>query len=90
MLKNPDCLAKVTDEVRSAFRSEDEITLISVQRLSYMLDCLTEALRLYPPVPTGMPRATPKGGATIDGFFVPEHVSSCARWTALPSSVPLS
>jgi cytochrome P450 len=74
LLENPECLAKVTDEVRSAFRSEEEITLLTVQRLSYMLDCLSEAVRMYPPVPAGLPRITPKGGATIDGVFVPEYV----------------
>jgi cytochrome P450 len=75
LLKNPESLAKVKEEVRSAFGSEEEITLISVQKLNYMLDCLTEALRFYPPVPVGMPRSIPKGGATVDGFFIPEDVS---------------
>jgi cytochrome P450 len=75
LLDNPHCLAKATQEVRSAFKSEDEITLISVQTLSYMLECLTETLRLYPPIPIGLPRATPEGGATIDGVVVPENVS---------------
>ncbi|KAI1209013.1 cytochrome P450 ClCP1 [Annulohypoxylon truncatum] len=69
---NPDKLEKLTQEVRSSFNNDDEITLSSVSRLSYMLACLNESLRMYPPVPTGMPRQSPKGGCFILGKFVPE------------------
>jgi len=62
----------VTEEVRSNFASDDEITLTSVGRLAYMLKCLKESLRMYPPVAAGMPRVVPKGGAKIAGTFVPE------------------
>lgn len=68
-------MKKLTDEVRTTFQSEEEIDLTSVNKLSYMLACLDETLRVYPPVPTGLPRIVPKGGATIAGKFVPEDVS---------------
>lgn len=35
LLKNPRCLSKVTEEVRSAFQSEHDITFASVQNLPY-------------------------------------------------------
>ncbi|KAK3321733.1 putative cytochrome P450 [Apodospora peruviana] len=73
LLRHPECLRKATEEVRSTFRSEKDITLTSVARLEYMLACLNEALRRYPPVPFGLPRVTPKGGASIIGEFMPEH-----------------
>ncbi|KAI0894774.1 cytochrome P450 ClCP1 [Annulohypoxylon nitens] len=76
---NPDKLQKVTEEVRSAFKNDDEITLTSVGKLSYMLACLNECLRAYPPVPTGMPRVSPKGGCFVLGKFVPEG-SVVAVW----------
>jgi hypothetical protein len=76
LLRNPDCLARLADEVRAAFRAEDDITLTSAGRLTYMLACLNEALRYYPPAATGFPRVTPPGGATIAGHYVPEKVSS--------------
>ena len=72
---NPDKLEKVTKEVRTSFANDDEITLTSVAKLSYMLACLNECLREYPPVPTGLPRQVPKGGCFILGKFVPESVS---------------
>ena len=76
LLSNPETLKKVVEEVRTSFKSESDITLTSVSCLTYMLACLNEALRSYPPVPFGMPRFVPKGGAKISGEFVPEDVSS--------------
>ncbi|KAK8103395.1 cytochrome p450 [Apiospora kogelbergensis] len=72
LLQAPTCLSKLAHEVRTSFESEDEITMSSVGKLTYMIACLNETLRRYPPVPTGMPRVVPKGGATVIDHFVPE------------------
>lgn len=74
LLTNPDKLQKLTAEVRSAFKSEDEINIVSVNKLTYMLACLDEGLRMYPPIANGLPRVVPKGGANIIGTYVPENV----------------
>jgi cytochrome P450 len=74
-LTNPEALKKLTAEIRGAFKSKDEIDFATVSTLPYLLACLEEALRMYPPVPIGLPRVVPKGGATIAGTFVPENVS---------------
>ncbi|KAF9875733.1 cytochrome p450 [Colletotrichum karsti] len=73
LLKNPDKMHKLTKEVRTMFQTEEEIDLTSVNKLSYMLACLDETLRMYPPVPTGLPRVAPEGGATVAGRYVPEN-----------------
>lgn len=73
LLSNPDKLARLTDEVRNAFQSEEDITMAKASQLDYMLACLEETMRLYPPVPIGMPRIVPKGGRFISGSFVPER-----------------
>ncbi|KAI1460531.1 cytochrome P450 [Annulohypoxylon moriforme] len=79
---NPDKLAKLTQEVRSTFNSEEEITLLSVNNLSYMLACLNEAFRMYPPVAADLPRVVPKGGATIGGKYVAENsIVSVWQWS---------
>ncbi|GAW18921.1 hypothetical protein ANO14919_084040 [Xylariales sp. No.14919] len=81
LLTHPEILKKLEQEVRSAFKSDDEITLSSVGNLSYMLACLNESLRRYPPVVTGLPRVGPKGGAMVDGHFVPQGtVLSVFQW----------
>lgn len=76
---NAEAMKKLTAEIRGTFKSEDEIDFESVSRLPYLLACLDEALRMYPPVPTGLPRVVPKGGATIAGNYVPEKVSGAKQ-----------
>jgi cytochrome P450 len=74
LLKNPEKLEKLTKEIRSAFKAEKEIDFKSVSELRYLIACLEEGLRIYPPVPTGLPRRVPAGGETIAGHFIPERV----------------
>lgn len=75
LLKNPDALRRLTEEVRTTFENEKDIDFLSVSSLEYMLACLDEALRIYPPAAAGFPRVVPQGGGTIAGHFVPEGVS---------------
>ncbi|PKS09442.1 hypothetical protein jhhlp_004057 [Lomentospora prolificans] len=89
LLNNPAAYEKLKAEVRSTFKSEDEINFASVQNLSYMLACLNESLRLFPPVAIGLPRQVPEGGATIAGHYVPEGtVVDVYQWAInrLPSN----
>ncbi|KAI1078406.1 cytochrome P450 ClCP1 [Whalleya microplaca] len=76
---HPENLQRLVEEVRTSFNSDEEITLTSVSKLTYMLACLNEALRRYPPVPAGLPRVVPKGGAYILDKFVPEG-TAVAVW----------
>jgi cytochrome P450 len=69
---NPEALKKLEHEVRSTFKNDSEITLTSVSSLHYMLACLDESLRCYPPVSGALPRVVPKGGAMVAGKFIPE------------------
>lgn len=75
LLSNPESYNKLTKEVRSTFQSADEINTVSASHLTYMMACLDEALRMYPPVANGLPRVVPEGGATIMDTFIPENVS---------------
>ncbi|KAI5863432.1 putative cytochrome P450 [Durotheca rogersii] len=71
LLAHPEALKKLQEEVRSSFKSADEININSANSLTYMLAALNEALRLYPPVASGLVREVPLGGAKIAGRFVP-------------------
>jgi cytochrome P450 len=71
LLKNPDKMQKVQNEVRGL--SEEDLTLDMLPRLPYMNACFEEALRVYPPVPIGLPRVVPKGGNAICGDWVPAN-----------------
>jgi cytochrome P450 len=74
LLKTPHAYARLKEEVRSSFKSAEEITLTSTSRLPYLQACLEEALRLYPPVPLALPRRTRPEGDIIGGVFVPGNV----------------
>jgi cytochrome P450 len=69
----PRTYKRLTEEIRSSFTLEDEITIKSTQRLEYLHGCLEEALRIYAPVNETPPRRCP--GDTIAGKYVPEGVS---------------
>lgn len=71
LLRNPSCLSRLTDEIRSSFASEEDINLLTTQRLKYLPAVLEESLRIYPPVPNTLPRVTPNPGMTICDRFVP-------------------
>ncbi|KAL7810678.1 cytochrome P450 [Trichoderma aethiopicum] len=69
---NLEAQAKLAQEVRSMFNSPQEITITSVQHLTYMLAVIDEAMRLYPPVVAGLTRLISEGGAVVAGEYVPE------------------
>lgn len=69
-------LRKLIVEIRGAFTSSDDISMEATQALPYMNSCLKEALRMYPPIPIGLPHRTPKQGSTVCGYFIPPDVSS--------------
>lgn len=75
LLRNPATYARLVDEIRSAFVRYEDITLASINQLTYLKAVLDESLRMYPPIPTILPRLVPEGGAIIAGQYVPEGVS---------------
>lgn len=81
LLKTPEAYRKVTEEVRNAFSSPDEINFRdATQRLPYMMACLSEALRIYPPAPLAMFRVTNPGAMTpIAGKMIPPGVRILSR-----------
>jgi cytochrome P450 len=74
LLRNPETMTKVVKEVRETFETEEDINFASASRLNYMLAVLNESLRIYPPVPAGIPRVIEDQGAMIAGRWVPPHV----------------
>ncbi|OBR14494.1 Cytochrome P450 [Colletotrichum higginsianum IMI 349063] len=69
---HPDAMAKLAEEVRTSFASEQEIDVLSVQKLRYMLAVLDESMRVYPVVPIGLTRVVKPGGDYVCEKFVPE------------------
>ncbi|OTB04031.1 hypothetical protein M426DRAFT_73617 [Hypoxylon sp. CI-4A] len=71
LLKNPAIMAKLQKEIRTQFRSYDEINSLSTLPLKYLKAVILEGLRIYPPLPFALPRVVPDGGDTVDGIFLP-------------------
>jgi cytochrome P450 len=94
LLKNPATMQKLSIEIRGAFADSSDMSMEAIAALPYLAACLKEALRLYPPIPVGLPHFTPANGSTICGQFVPPNVRPDIRYrtrqvahAARPSSV---
>lgn len=75
LLRSPDALKKATEEIRSSFDTEKDITVASVAHLGYLTAVIKEGIRMGPPAGIGVPRVVPNGGAWILGDLVPVGVS---------------
>jgi cytochrome P450 len=69
----PQALKRVQEEVRTAFSTEEEITMTSTAHLKYLHACIEEAMRLYPPAAETPPRVSP--GGYVNGYYFPKGVS---------------
>lgn len=77
LLKNPEVMQKLKDEVRGRWKNYNDITINEVNNAPYLLAVLQEALRYFPPVPTGFERKVGKGGEFVSGYFMPEGTALC-------------
>lgn len=68
---NPQCLEKVTQEVRTKFNANSEITCRALESCSYLSAVLQETLRMTPPVLSEHARFAPPMGKEIAGRSVP-------------------
>ncbi|KAL4899812.1 hypothetical protein BDW74DRAFT_188846 [Aspergillus multicolor] len=81
LLKHPHSYQRLVSEVRENFSEASELVLSSLSALPYLKSIIAETLRLYPPVPLGMPRVIPAGGAIISGRYVAEKTAvSVPSW----------
>lgn len=76
ILHTPHAYEKLKAEIRGTFANLSEVNAQSLVNLPYLNACINETFRIYPPIPIGMPRITPKGGCDIAGQYVPGGVSS--------------
>lgn len=74
LLQAPTTGAHLADEVRNAFNAYKDITYSSTAMLPYLKAVILEGLRMYPPLPLGLPRVVPDDGDTVGGYFLPGGV----------------
>lgn len=87
LLKTPRALKRLTEEVRQAFDSDDDITFDDARvKLPYMMACLQEGLRIFPPLPLGLLRTVPDGPPVqIAGVTIPPKVTLTYRSLLIPT-----
>lgn len=71
LLTNPRVRTKLAEEIRGSFKEPGEMTITNVNQCKYLLACIEEALRMYPPSPQPHHRIVPQGGAILNGDYVP-------------------
>lgn len=72
LLQNPEIMKDLLTELRTTFKSVDDMGLESLGRLPLLDAVIKEGLRVYPPTPIGLPRIAPVGGCTIGNYYLPQ------------------
>jgi cytochrome P450 len=73
LLKNPKWLSRLQEELEGEFKSESEMSFVSLSPLKVLHAIIQETFRLYPPVAGDLPRVTPSKGAIVCGTYIPPH-----------------
>ncbi|KAL4931663.1 cytochrome P450 [Aspergillus undulatus] len=60
-----------TLSIEEGLDKKDALSDTSLRDLPYMNQVINEALRLYPAVPSGLPRTVPDKGSTLAGYWIP-------------------
>ena len=71
LLQNREIMRKLSDEVRTTFKTEKDINAQSVARLPYMIACLDETSRIYPTVLMGQAVVVPPEGDMVGDDWIP-------------------
>ena len=69
LAKQPEEVKKLRDELRPM--AQGDWTDINIRDCQHLNGAIHESLRLHPPVPSGLERKVPAGGATINGTYLP-------------------
>ncbi|MCJ1271052.1 hypothetical protein MMC22_010951 [Lobaria immixta] len=71
LMRYPETLKQLTNEIRESFESEADITVSSTMNLPYLGAVINETLRIHHPTPINLPRIVPPEGQMIDGHWIP-------------------
>lgn len=77
LCKNPDEIAKLRAELDPIMASQTDATfnVNTVQTCEHLTGVINEALRLHPPVPSGVLRVTPPEGVEVNGRYLPGDIT---------------
>ena len=80
--KEPHIIIKLRDELEQIYIPGSVTELRNIKDAKYLNGIVNEALRLHPPVPSGLLRQTPPEGLMIGNQFIPGGVTvSAPSWS---------
>ncbi|KAJ6094612.1 hypothetical protein N7467_002125 [Penicillium canescens] len=86
VLSHPQVYARLKKEVRASFEREEDINSIAVNNCKYMIALLQETMRIWPAIPSSLPRTS--HGCFIDGNWVPNGAKvGVHQWSAYRSEL---
>ncbi|PVI03021.1 putative benzoate 4-monooxygenase cytochrome P450 [Periconia macrospinosa] len=90
LLTHPTALSRAQAEVRNTFKMPEDMNLRSLSKpgaLPFLNAVIQETLRLYPSIPSTLPRVTGPQGSIIDGRYIPANISVGVHpWSTYRSS----
>ncbi|KAL5348054.1 Zeaxanthin epoxidase, chloroplastic [Pseudogymnoascus australis] len=85
---HPLVYARLTTEIRSAIADEEDLKWEKVRNLPYLEATIHEALRLFPPSGASQQRIVPRGGAIIEGLYLPAGTTvAVSPWASTRSKL---
>ena len=79
VMSHPGCIERIQKEIDDA-RAAETLSPIpklkQIESLPYLKACLSESRRLHPPLAHPLGRIVPKGGVTLEGYWLPAGVSA--------------
>ncbi|OGE51622.1 hypothetical protein PENARI_c012G09084 [Penicillium arizonense] len=86
LLMNPEKMEIIVNEVRETFEKDSDIEMRALEHMKYLNACIEEGLRIYPPVPVGLPRIAPDDGLLVCGEHIPGKTAlSVNQWATYHS-----
>lgn len=71
LLMRPETYARLVEEIRTVMPKDSDITLETLNKLSYMTAVIEEGMRVYTPAPTDVARMSPPEGKMLAGHWIP-------------------
>ncbi|KJZ71063.1 hypothetical protein HIM_09535 [Hirsutella minnesotensis 3608] len=78
--RNPSHVEKLRKEL-APFTVDGRVDFARIQNLDHLNGVINEAMRLFPPVPSIIPRLTPPEGVEIGGRYIPGNTTvACSQY----------
>ena len=74
LLTHPIQLERLLTEIRSSFKQESDINIVTTANLPYLGAVIDETLRIHHPTPIHLPRLIPSSGLNVDNEWIPGNV----------------